>query len=220
MRVRLVDSNKKVHKFPMGFSFLYLFFGPFYTLVRGQVMYSAVVIIYYLFMIPKSLFVSIIEKIISDENIVNVLSYPHLNLDIITVLFIILIPHIIACIYIDNYLVKKAVNKKNMLPASDLDLEKLTKISRKYQDLPIDSSYIEGLVIVKNDNLENFSKRTQSVTSLDSDNLLSDIQRSKKERLDEAKQHQLDLIYSKYNLGLISEKELIEAKEKIINEKN
>ncbi|MCH5171951.1 MAG: hypothetical protein J1F31_03925 [Erysipelotrichales bacterium] len=220
MKVRLVDGNKKVHKFPMGFSFFYLFFGPFYTLIRGKIIYSIVVILYYLLLIPKDIFVSIIKNIIIDENVINVLAYPHLKIDLITYIFIILIPHVIICIYIDNYFIKNAVNKKNMLPASDLDLERLTKISKKYKDLPIDSSYIEGLVIVKTDKKEKLSNRNVTVTSIDSDNLLSEVQRSKKDRLDEAKQHQLDLIYSKYNLGLLSEKELIEAKEKIINEKN
>ncbi|MCH5180224.1 MAG: hypothetical protein J1F32_03300 [Erysipelotrichales bacterium] len=220
MRVKLVDSEKKKHKFPMGFSFWYLFFGPLYTLIRGKIIYSILVIIYYIVMIPKPIFISLIEKIIHDENVVNVLSYPHNNFDIFTILVLILIPHIILCIYIDNYFVKLAVNKKNMLPASDVDLEKLAKVSKKYKDLPIDSSFIEGLVIVKPDDKEKITKSNKSVIALDSDNLLTDIQKHKKDRLDEAKQRQLDLVYSKYHLGLISENELIEAKEKIINEKN
>ena len=220
MRVKLVDSDKKTHNYPVGFSFLYLFFGPFYTLIRGKILYSIIVILYYLFMIPKNIFISIINKFIFDENIINVLSYPHFNFDIITALLIILIPHIIICIYMDNYFVKEAINKHNMLPASDSDLEKLAKISKRYKDLPIDSSYIEGLVIVKPKKTDNFTKKSKSIVSLDSENLLSDNERSKKDRLDEAKQHQLDLIYSKYHMGLISEKELIEAKEKILNEKN
>ena len=220
MRVKLVDNEKKTHNFPMGFSFWYLFFGPLYTVIRGKILYSFLIVLYYFIMIPKSLFVPMIEKFILDEKIINVLSYPHNNFDIITFIVVILIPHIIVCIYIDNYFIKKAIDQKNMLPASDIDLEKLTKISKKYRDLPIDSSFIERLVIVKPDIQENFTKKSKSIISLDSDILLSDIERDKKTRLDEAKQRQLDLLYSKYHLGLLSENELIEAKEKILNEKN
>ncbi len=219
MRIRLIDSEKKKHNFPAGFSFWYLFFGPFYTLIRGKIIYSILVIFYYITMIPKPLFVSLMEKIFHDENVIRVLSYPHNNFDMITFIVVLLIPHVIISIYIDNYFIKIAVNKKSMLPASDIDLEKLTKVSRKYKNLPIDSSFIERF-LGKTDEMTNFKVHKKSYLSLDSDNLLTSAEKTKKERIDMAKQHQLDLLYSKYNLGLISEKELIDAKERLINDKN
>ncbi len=72
----------------------------------------------------------------------------------------------------------------------------------------------------KTDEMTNFKVHKKSYLSLDSDNLLTSAEKTKKERIDMAKQHQLDLLYSKYNLGLISEKELIDAKERLINDKN
>lgn len=199
MKIKLVDEKNKTHTLPAGFSFWYLFFGPFYALFRKKILYGLLVIIYYIAMIPKSLFEKILESFINDEYAIMILAYPHFKLDIITSIIIVLIPHMIVSIFFDNYLLQKAIEKKHMLPANDIYLEKLISISKKYQNLPIDKNYIENISIINN------TKNADKAPFLS--------------KLEEAKQKELDVLYHQYYLGLISEDELINKKNKLFNKK-
>ena len=219
--IKLVDTNKKSRKFFEKFSYFYFFFGPFYTLYRKKFTYSILLVIYNFIMIPRSIVISILSSWKLGDNLIAVLAYPHTTLDIFTTILLTFIPHLILSFFIEKYFIKQAINKKNMLPASDLDLEKLKKISKQYGDLPVDPSYLAKLSFVEssnrisNHNLEN----RKSVLDLGKDNLKNSVQKVYDEDLNYRMQDELDIIYSKYQMGLLSEKELLEEKKKILNKR-
>ena len=175
--------------------------------------------LYYIILIPKNLFIGLISKIVSDTNIVNVLAYPHFSSDIFTSIVLAVLPQAIIAIFINNVRLKKAINKQNMLPASENDLETLTNYNKKYESLPIDSSYIQQINIKEANTSEKQVAKNKVLFDLDNDNLLNKKAREEKEKNDILKQRELDLIYNKYNMGLISEEELNALKRKIINAK-
>lgn len=216
-KVALVDSNKKKHKYSLGYSFACLILGPFYLLFKGKIWVSVLLLLYYIILIPKNMFISLISKIVSDTNIVSVLAYPHFSSDIFTSIVLALLPQAIIAIFINNVGLKKAINKQNMLPASENDLETLTNYNKKYESLPIDSSYIQQINIKEANTSEKQVANNKVLFDLDNDNLLNKKTREEKEKIDILKQRELDLIYNKYNMGLISEEELNALKRKIIN---
>lgn len=217
MFVKLVDSKKKQHLYPARFSFWYLFFGPIYTLVRKSFPYSILCLVYHLFLVPKSLVIKFFTLFNLDESVINVLAYPHFNFDIFTYLFILIIPRILIAAFIDNYYLNIAINKKNMLPADDASLEKLSKISQKYKDLPVDSSFLEKTTFNLNKE-ENSNDKKKSYLDLDKTNLLSKDEIKNKELKDSYYQNQLDILYGKYESGFISEEELIEHKKRLFKD--
>ena len=216
-KVALVDSNKKKHKYSLGYSFACLILGPFYLLFKGKIWVSVLLLLYYIILIAKNMFISLISKIVSDTNIVSVLAYPHFSSDIFTSIVLALLPQAIIAIFINNVRLKKAINKQNMLPASENDLETLTNYNKKYESLPIDSSYIQQINIKEANTSEKQVANNKVLFDLDNDNLLNKKTREEKEKIDILKQRELDLIYNKYNMGLISEEELNALKRKIIN---
>lgn len=216
-KVALVDSNKKRHKYSLGYSFACLILGPFYLLFKGKIWVSVLLLLYYIILIPKNMFISLISKIVSDKSIVSVLAYPHFSSDIFTSIVLALLPQAIIAIFINNVRLKKAINKQNMLPASENDLETLTNYNKKYESLPIDSSYIQQINIKEANTSEKQVANNKVLFDLDNDNLLNKKTREEKEKIDILKQRELDLIYNKYNMGLISEEELNALKRKIIN---
>ncbi len=218
-KVALVDSNKKRHKYSLGYSFTCLILGPFYLLFKGKIWVSLLLFLYYIILIPKNMFISLISKIISDSNIIDILAYPHFSSDIFTSIILAILPQAIIAIFINSLSVKKAINKKNMLPASENDLETLTKYNKRYESLPIDSSYIQQINISEANKEERQTSNNKVLFDLDNDNLLNKKAREEKEKKDILKQRELDLIYNKYNMGLISEEELNTLKKRIINSK-
>lgn len=218
-KVALVDSNKKRHKYSLGYSFTCLILGPFYLLFKWKIWVSLLLLLYYIILIPKNMFISLISKIISDTNIVDILAYPHFSSDIFTSIVLAFLPQAIIAIFINDVRLKKAINKQNMLPASENDLETLTKYNKKYESLPIDSSYIQQINIKEANTSEKQVANNKVLFDLDNDNLLNKKAREEKEKNDILKQRELDLIYNKYNMGLISEEELNTLKKKIINSK-
>ena len=200
MLIKLVDGKKKLHKYPAHFSFWYLFLGPIYTLIHKSFTYSILCFIYHLFLVPKSLVIKFFSFFNLDMNIVNVLAYPHFNFDVFTYLFILIVPRILIAAFIDNYYLNRAINKYGMLPADDIELEKLVKISPKYKNLPIDASFLEKTL------------------DLDSTNLLTKEELKVKEIKDNYYQNQLNILYGKYESGFISEKELIEHKKRLFKD--
>lgn len=218
-KVALVDSNKKRHKYSLGYSLTCLILGPFYLLFKGKIWVSLLLFLYYVILIPKNMFISLISKIISDSNIIDILAYPHFSSDIFTSIILAILPQAIIAIFINSLSVKKAINKKNMLPASENDLETLTKYNKRYESLPIDSSYIQQINISEANKEERQISNNKVLFDLDNDNLLNKKAREEKEKKDILKQRELDLIYNKYNMGLISEEELNTLKKRIINSK-
>lgn len=217
MFIKLVDSKKKQHLYPVRFSFWYLFFGPIYTLVRKSFPYSILCFVYHLFLVPKSLVIKFFMLFNLDESVINVLAYPHFNFDIFTYLFILIIPRILIATFIDNYYLNIAINKKNMLPADDASLEKLSKISQKYKDLPVDSSFLEKTTFNLNKEKNSYDKK-KSYLDLDKTNLLNKDEIKNKELKDSYYQNQLDILYGKYESGFISEEELIEHKKRLFKD--
>lgn len=216
-KVALVDSNKKRHKYSLGYSFVCLILGPFYLLFKGKIWISLLFLLYYIILIPKNMIISLIGKVVADVNIVDILAYPHFSGDIFTSIVLALLPQAIIAIFINDLRLKKAINKQNMLPASENDLEILTKYNKKYESLPIDSSYIQQINIKEANTAEKQVANNKVLFDLDNDNLLNKETREEKEKSDILKQRELDLIFNKYNMGLISEEELNALKEKIIN---
>lgn len=218
-KVVLVDSNKKKHKFNLGYSFTCLILGPIHLMFKGKVWLSLLLFLYYIILIPKNMFVNLISKIVTDASIIDILAYPHFSSDIFTSIVLAVLPQAIIAIFINNVRLKKAINKQNMLPASENDLETLTNYNKKYESLPIDSSYIQQINIKEANTSEKQVAKNKVLFDLDNDNLLNKKAREEKEKNDILKQRELDLIYNKYNMGLISEEELNALKRKIINTK-
>lgn len=150
-------------------------------------------------------------------NIVNVLAYPHFNFDVFTYLFILIVPRILIAAFIDNYYLNRAINKYGMLPADDIELEKLVKISPKYKNLPIDASFLEKTSFNLNEDTD-FGKVSKNQLDLDSTNLLTKEELKVKEIKDNYYQNQLNILYGKYESGFISEKELIEHKKRLFKD--
>lgn len=218
-KVALVDSNKKRHKYSLGYSFACLILGPFYLVFKWKIWVSLLLFLYYIILIPKNMFVNLISKIVTDASIIDILAYPHFSSDIFTSIVLAVLPQAIIAIFINNVRLKKAINKQNMLPASENDLETLTNYNKKYESLPIDSSYIQQINIKEANTSEKQVAKNKVLFDLDNDNLLNKKAREEKEKNDILKQRELDLIYNKYNMGLISEEELNALKRKIINAK-
>lgn len=215
--IKLVDGKKKLHKYPAHFSFWYLFLGPIYTLIHKSFTYSILCFIYHLFLVPKSLVIKFFSLFNLDMNIVNVLAYPHFNFDVFTYLFILIVPRILIAAFIDNYYLNRAINKYGMLPADDIELEKLVKISPKYKNLPIDASFLEKTSFNLNEDTD-FGKVSKNQLDLDSTNLLTKEELKVKEIKDNYYQNQLNILYGKYESGFISEKELIEHKKRLFKD--
>ena len=110
-KVALVDSNKKRHKYSLGYSFACLILGPFYLVFKWKIWVSLLLLLYYIILIPKNLFIGLISKIVSDTNIVNVLAYPHFSSDIFTSIVLAVLPQAIIAIFINNVRLKKAIKK-------------------------------------------------------------------------------------------------------------
>lgn len=220
MTINLIDKKKKKHKFPVGFSFWYLFFGPIYTLFRKRIVYSLIVIVYHFLLIPKSIIAKFYTLFHLDEQIISILTYPHNNFDIVTYLIILLVPHIIIAIFIDNHYLKVAINQQYMLPATDVDLEKIAKKFPKYKDLPIDLSFVEKQVFLPNEIKEDEVFKVKSPLDLDKSNL----QNKNMEKLNKSREklieQQLNILYGKFESGFISEEELIKEKHKILENYN
>lgn len=214
--IKLVDKKKKTHKYPSGYSFLYLIFGPFYSLFRGRIVYSIIVFVVHFFLIPKAYMTQFYSLFNLEENVINVLTYPHSNFDIATWIIVYLLPRILIAIFIDKHYLKVAVNQKDMLPASDVDLEKLVKVSPKYKNVPIDSSFIEKVTFIPNEvkTIEHENKITPLDTS--KENLIKKSDVKANALKEKYLQQQLEILYSRYESGFISEEELIESKKRLL----
>ncbi len=214
--IKLVDKKKKTHKYPCGYSFLYLIFGPFYSLFRKRIVYSLIVFVVHFFLIPKTYMVQFYSLFKFEERVINILTYPHSNFDLVTWIIVYILPRILVAIFIDKHYLKVAVNQKDMLPASDVDLEKLVKIFPKFKNVPIDSSFIEKVTFIPNK--VKATEKENRITPLDTskENLIKKGEVKTNALKEKYLQQQLEILYSRYESGFISEEELIESKKRLL----
>lgn len=147
--VHLSDSNGKVIKKYVGFSYLFFFFGPFYLLVKFRLLSALILFLLYYYLLPipgMDLFSNLITPIFNENTSLLIgdilLFFRGESSKIIGITSVIIIQFILS-FFIEGFLIKKRIKKEKLLPVSEDDARLLISVHACSRKVKLSSSLIQ-----------------------------------------------------------------------------
>lgn len=213
-KVQLADRLGNMETRKVGFSWLHFFFGPIYSMARGRIFFGILeaLFIFYFTPIPGMQFianlfdalkfipVSYLEFI---KKLVMLFRLGHYY--ILGILFTILC-HFVVSYYIDSYILKKHMKKKQLLPVDEKDARILIRYHVAKEKIALASSFDMRTtnsykMAEENWYINNQSRINKKGPSYDSRSQIKGTGSTQKIKI------QLEQLQNSFHLGLISKEE-------------